>query len=375
MSLISKTMFCSFALWGLSLTGSQAQLIKPVESLASSGVVRIGINEDDNVASYILNMTNFSFWGTTYKGLTVSTNGVVTFGNTGYNTSNPSNLGMPRGTFPGIWAAQDDWRQSSGSAITRGYIYYKIYSDGMAITWANVLHAPSVNSGATNTFQVFLYNNGDIGLGYDDLNKVDNYVVGLNKGNSADYLSLVGLNTGQTAFSETGYASISKHQYLFRWDGTQYTSDLITQHSVSGKVNLQECKNLAQPLTFTFRPTDGSATFVRTQTLAADGSFSFSNIPARNYHLAIKGIPWLQTVIPANASDRNVSGLAPVLLTGDINNDNVVGLDDLGLLSDAFDTVPGNALWNPDADLNCDGTVNLDDLGLLSLNFDLIGDP
>ena len=54
---------------------------------------------------------------------------------------------------------------------------------------------------------------------------------------------------------------------------------------------------------------------------------------------------------------------------------NSIGLDDLGLLADAFDTAPGDSLWNEAADLNCDGVVGLDDLGILAYNFDTAGDP
>ena len=71
----------------------------------------------------------------------------------------------------------------------------------------------------------------------------------------------------------------------------------------------------------------------------------------------------------------DVSGVMVSLPTGDANNDNRVGLDDLGILSNAFDTVPGDSLWDERADFNCDGVVGLDDLGLLANNFDTAGDP
>ena len=147
------------------------------------------------------------------------------------------------------------------------------------------------------------------------------------------------------------------------------------QRKISGKVLLQECVNSAQPITFEFRPANGDPSFFRTLTLGSDGSFLLDHAPAGNFKIAVKGRKWLRSVVPVNTTNANVSGLSVSLLAGDVNNDNVVGLDDLGLLADAFDTLPSDTLWNSDADLNCDGVVGLDDLGLLALNFDTNGDP
>ena len=113
----------------------------------------------------------------------------------------------------------------------------------------------------------------------------------------------------------------------------------------------------------------------RTTALSATGAFAFSDIPPADYNLAMKGAKWLRKVVLVTASAGNVSGIAVTLTAGDANNDNKVGLDDLGILSNAFDTKKGDKLFDDRADLNCDGRVDLDDLGLLSLHFDEIGDP
>jgi hypothetical protein len=144
--------------------------------------------------------------------------------------------------------------------------------------------------------------------------------------------------------------------------------------TVSGVVTLQHCLDRAQPITFEFRPADGSNPLTRTTVLDADGAFFFNDIPLGAYHLAIKGDRWLRRVIPVNAGG-DVSGVMAALLAGDINHDNVVDDADLELLRAAFGSRPGDPNWNPPADLNCDGVVDEADLLLLHSNFGQAGDP
>jgi hypothetical protein len=144
--------------------------------------------------------------------------------------------------------------------------------------------------------------------------------------------------------------------------------------AVSGKVTLTGCMNPAQRIAFQFRPTDGSAPFSQTETLASDGTFRITDIPPNTYNLAIKGAKWLQRVVAIDAT-QDVTGLSVTLLAGDVNNDNIVNAADLTLLSDAYQTTPNDAHWNPNADLNCDNIVNIMDLGLLADAYGNSGDP
>lgn len=145
--------------------------------------------------------------------------------------------------------------------------------------------------------------------------------------------------------------------------------------NISGTITLQESVNRAQPLTFEFRPTDGSAVFTRTLTLSSNGGFSLSNIPARLYKLAIKGSKWLRRTIDLDASS-NVSGLSVTLLGGDATGDNIVDVEDLATLITSFDADPFASNWDGGkADFNCDQVVSVDDLDLLIRNFDVQGDP
>src|SRR5262249_44320664 len=138
---------------------------------------------------------------------------------------------------------------------------------------------------------------------------------------------------------------------------------------------LASCINSIQPITFEFRPQDGSSDFTRTIWIGADGSFGLPEIPRTSYTVHIKGSKWLAKNLLADLSGGDISGVSALLRPGDINGDNRVNLVDLGLLAGAFNAQPGDDKWNPDADLNCDNTVNIVDLGLLADNFNKQGDP
>ena len=54
---------------------------------------------------------------------------------------------------------------------------------------------------------------------------------------------------------------------------------------------------------------------------------------------------------------------------GDIDGSGRVYLSDLLLLAKAYNSVPGDPNWNPDADLDCDGKVYVSDLLILAQNY------
>jgi alpha-tubulin suppressor-like RCC1 family protein len=145
--------------------------------------------------------------------------------------------------------------------------------------------------------------------------------------------------------------------------------------SVSGTITLSGCVNMAQSIGFTFRPTDNSGDFIKTQTLLASGAFSLSGIPQKAYTVHIQGAKWLAKNVAVNTSSGSVSGVTATLLPGDINGDNTVNITDLGLLADSFGKSNLQVGFNPNADLNGDNTVNILDLGLLADNFGKSGDP
>jgi lysozyme family protein len=73
---------------------------------------------------------------------------------------------------------------------------------------------------------------------------------------------------------------------------------------------------------------------------------------------------------------RNVTVIAPsntvnlgTLLEGNANNNNLINIQDFGLLATSYGKVTGDPLFSPMADFDRNGTVNIQDFGLLATNY------
>ena len=153
--------------------------------------------------------------------------------------------------------------------------------------------------------------------------------------------------------------------------------NLVFLRTVAGTVSLEQVPAgfQNQTLNFEFRPLPGGASFVRTQTLTSSGGFSFTDIPAGSYNLAINGSKWLRSVVPVNANNGNVTNVSAALNGADANGDNSVDATDFGILVSAYNTdssVTGGG-YNAQADFNCDGAINATDFGILVGNYDTVG--
>ncbi len=142
---------------------------------------------------------------------------------------------------------------------------------------------------------------------------------------------------------------------------------------LSGTVLLEAWSGGAEPIEFQFRPANGGLTITRTLTVGADGAFSFTDIPAGSYTVAVKGRHWLRKTQSVNGSTQNVTGLTFLLLNGDVNGNNVVDVDDLTALLNVYNTSRGDGIYNELADLDGNGRVDVDDLTLLLNNFNTNG--
>lgn len=56
-------------------------------------------------------------------------------------------------------------------------------------------------------------------------------------------------------------------------------------------------------------------------------------------------------------------------LLGDINKDGIVNMRDIGIVTQAYESLPGDPRWNPSADLNKDGFINMRDIGIACREF------
>jgi hypothetical protein len=179
--------------------------------------------------------------------------------------------------------------------------------------------------------------------------------------------ALVGSNRGYVGFTGATGSFYTMTQNIRTWNFQS------TASTISGDISLEDCPQSDMPLTFTFRPTDGSPTFEQTVTPASDGGFSVV-VPRKSYNVAIKGSKWLRQTLPVNTTNGNVSGVNVLLLGGDANNDNSVDVLDLDQLIQTFDKCQGDAGYLTGADFNCDDCADVLDLDILIRNFDAEGD-
>ncbi len=96
-------------------------------------------------------------------------------------------------------------------------------------------------------------------------------------------------------------------------------------------------------------------------------------LPFGSYKLVVRRPQYLTRVVHFELAGSHT--MEPLTLyCGDIDNNNVIDVSDLALLSLAFGSRPGSKNWNPLADLNDDGMVDVLDLSLLTQNYGLQGD-
>ena len=62
-------------------------------------------------------------------------------------------------------------------------------------------------------------------------------------------------------------------------------------------------------------------------------------------------------------------GIVAIAMIGDIIPDGVVDIFDVTTVAVAFDSIPYNPNWNPNADINNDQTVDIFDIVVVALHF------
>ena len=208
----------------LSLSLPAFALLKAPENLNAAGVQRIGQAGEDDGVFHILPTRTFSFYGQTYSGLTVSTNGWISLGDTGNTLGTFNTLTTLDNNAAGIIVNGDDWVQTDAGVTPKGYVYYKEYDDAVGVTWRNVPHFGNFDGEAPrSTFQAILYDNGYIGLSYGNLGGSDGTVVGLTSGNGQHYTTLYGPAAGTGAFANDDFSLCFANQdFVFAYDGGNY---------------------------------------------------------------------------------------------------------------------------------------------------------
>jgi len=194
-----------------------------------------------------------------------------------------------------------------------------------------------------------------------------------------DWLQVRGLTVPNFNFV-TGTGITPDGNTIFGW-GTSASSLFAgfvlknTQATVVGVVDLGDRDiDAGQPVTFIVD--DGSVTETINTTLGENGAYSFRTSLDGLVDISCKGTTWLRKVEAGVnlIAEQSNAGPSFSLLNGDCDGDNSVTIFDYIEISNAFDAVPGDLNWNPNADLDGDGQVSIFDYIILSGNFDLSGD-
>ena len=123
-----------------------------------------GNNQDDSETLEL--PFTFTFYGIDYDVITVCSNGWISFGETDMTSFRNYNLPGAGGPSPMIAAFWDDLKTSNGGEI---YYYYDPLEDYVIIEWSDMR---TYTNNDIETFQVILYNSGDLTPTGDDEIKV-----------------------------------------------------------------------------------------------------------------------------------------------------------------------------------------------------------
>ena len=114
--------------------------------------------------------------------------------------------------------------------------------------------------------------------------------------------------------------------------------------------------------------------------LPADGTYnnlSLAGLTSGNKYTAIlKGSAQIATssAFTMSPAVTNLNDGQPItMLTGDLNEDNVVNSADLTIAQKALGTTSKSSNWNESVDFNKDGVINIFDLALISKNLGQVG--
>jgi subtilisin family serine protease len=111
---------------------------------------------------------------------------------------------------------------------------------------------------------------------------------------------------------------------------------------------------------------------VYTGVTAVDGTFVLSGLPPGIYDLGAGKESYLYRLCPGiEVTEGNVTDVySPlILLAGDFSLDNMVDIDDLLIIRNAYGTGPGDDYWNLLVDVNQDGKIGIVDLVYMARNY------
>ncbi|WP_104734348.1 malectin domain-containing carbohydrate-binding protein [Hanstruepera ponticola] len=99
-----------------------------------------------------------------------------------------------------------------------------------------------------------------------------------------------------------------------------------------------------------------------------------STISQGEYKILVKHPMYLQRLKTINLTANSIETFNDVLLAGDVNNDNVINIFDLGIFSGTYNLSSGDSGFDSRADFDNNTTINIFDLGIFSGNYQLSGE-
>lgn len=107
------------------------------------------------------------------------------------------------------------------------------------------------------------------------------------------------------------------------------------------------------------------------------GNLSLAGLnPGSTYTALLKGSAQIATssTFTMSPTTTNLNNGEPInLISGDLNDDNVINSADYSIAQKALGATASSASWNANADLNKDGVVNAFDLGIIAKNIGQTG--
>ncbi|MEA1870555.1 MAG: S8 family serine peptidase, partial [Euryarchaeota archaeon] len=142
---------------------------------------------DDSISNQNLSFV-FNFYGRNYTAINISSDGWVSFtsGDEWKSWMYDRGPSLPvNGWENTIFPLGADWDPGSGD----GAVYAKSYSQMYVITWHQVPHWYDGVSNGSNTFEMVLYETGEIEFNYKKIENPETYAVGLNLGDGLHGIS------------------------------------------------------------------------------------------------------------------------------------------------------------------------------------------
>jgi hypothetical protein len=150
---------------------------------------------------------------------------------------------------------------------------------------------------------------------------------------------------------------------------------LIGSVAFQGRGSAGDPRWAAQLSVRLFQPGTNTLVVSATPTSSSTGELSVTGVPAGIFDVEVKQAQSLSrrdnglTFASLGTTTQNFG----VLLSGDVNNDNVISILDFSVLSASFGRSVGQAGYDARADLAVNNVVDIQDFSLLSANFGLAG--